>query len=64
MKIDFAAAAKIISEQNNILILCHDHPDGDTLGSGFALCRALSAMGKKAKGVSSHTTHIRAMPKL
>lgn len=49
MKIDFATAAKIISEQNNILILCHDHPDGDTLGSGFALCRALTAMGKKAR---------------
>lgn len=49
MKIDFAAAAKVISEQDNILILCHDHPDGDTLGSGFALCRALTAMGKKAR---------------
>lgn len=49
MKIDFAAAAKVINEHDNILILCHDHPDGDTLGSGFALCRALIAMGKKAR---------------
>lgn len=49
MKIDFAAAAKILNEQDNILILCHDHPDGDTLGSGFALCRALKALGKRVK---------------
>lgn len=49
MKIDFAAAAKILNEQDNILILCHDHPDGDTLGSGFALSRALKALGKRVK---------------
>lgn len=55
MKLDFAAAAKMIKEHDNILILCHDHPDGDTLGSGYALCRALLAMGKKAKVLCADT---------
>ncbi len=28
---------------DNILILCHKNPDGDTIGCGSALCHALSA---------------------
>ncbi|UKI23313.1 MAG: hypothetical protein L6V88_01845 [Anaerotruncus sp.] len=38
--------------QDNILILTHAHPDGDTLGSGFALCRALMQLGKKARVIN------------
>ncbi len=38
--------AKILSEQENILLLCHAHPDGDTLGSAYALRYALEAKGK------------------
>lgn len=49
MKINVEKCAHILKEQDNILILCHAHPDGDTLGSGFALCRALLKLGKKAK---------------
>lgn len=49
MKINVEQCAQILKEQDNILILTHAHPDGDTLGSGFALCRALIKMGKKAK---------------
>lgn len=41
--------AEILKEQNNILILVHAHPDGDTLGCGFSLCRSLISMGKKAR---------------
>ena len=41
-------AAKILAEKNNILILCHIRPDGDTLGSGYGLKYALEALGKKA----------------
>lgn len=48
MKITLDEAAKLLLEQDNILILNHAHPDGDTLGSGYALCRALLALGKKA----------------
>ena len=48
MKITPEEAAKLLLEQDNILILNHAHPDGDTLGSGYALCRALLALGKHA----------------
>ena len=47
--VSFEKAAELLKETDNILILCHANPDGDTLGSGFALCRALRAIGKKAR---------------
>ena len=49
MKINVEKCAQILKEQDNILILTHAHPDGDTLGCGFALCRALLKCGKKAR---------------
>lgn len=52
MKFDFKECAKLLLQQNNILILTHAHPDGDTLGSGFALCRALMQIGKKARVIN------------
>lgn len=52
MRIDVEKCAQILSEQDNILILTHAHPDGDTLGCGFALCRALMKLGKKAKVIN------------
>lgn len=33
---------------DEILILCHKNPDGDTIGSGAALCLALQRLGKTA----------------
>ncbi len=33
---------------DNYLIIMHDSPDGDTVGSGYALCRALRKVGKSA----------------
>ena len=33
---------------DDILILCHKNPDGDTIGSGTALCLALQQLGKNA----------------
>lgn len=53
MKIDFNEAAKLLKEKDNILILTHRNPDGDTLGSGFALVRALKNMGKKARLINN-----------
>ena len=41
-------AANILKENDNYTILTHAHPDGDTLGSSFALCSALRSLGKKA----------------
>ncbi len=46
MKIDVEKCAELLKRQDNIVILTHANPDGDTLGSGFALCRALMEIGK------------------
>ncbi len=45
-KIDINDAARLLLEKDNVLILCHKNPDGDTLGSAAALCHVLTAMGK------------------
>lgn len=50
-KINVEKCAKILEDKDDILILMHAHPDGDTLGCGFALCRALLKMGKRARAV-------------
>ncbi|MBQ9845117.1 MAG: bifunctional oligoribonuclease/PAP phosphatase NrnA [Oscillospiraceae bacterium] len=39
-------AAQMLLDADNILILCHKNPDGDTLGSAAALMYALKAKGK------------------
>ena len=41
--------ADILKSKNCVYILTHQYPDGDTLGSAYGLCRALQALGKKAK---------------
>ena len=47
-KIDIQSTAGLLMEKDNILILCHKNPDGDTLGSAAALAHALAGMCKKA----------------
>ncbi len=42
-------AAEKLKSLDEVLILCHRNPDGDTLGSGYALCRAYQNHGKKAR---------------
>lgn len=49
MRIDIKKAAELLKEQDNILILSHENPDGDTLGCAYALCHALHKLGKKAR---------------
>ena len=51
MTIDVLHAAAFLRENDNYLILMHASPDGDTLGCGLALCRALRRMGKQANAV-------------
>ncbi len=46
-------AARQLLEQDNILILLHRSPDGDTIGSGYALCMALRSLGKQAQTACS-----------
>ena len=48
MKIDAKKCAELLMQQDNIKILCHRDPDGDTFGSSMALYSALTAMGKRA----------------
>lgn len=54
--ITLSEAATLLKENDNIDILTHRYPDGDTLGCAFALCFALRSMGKKA--------NVKVMPKV
>lgn len=42
-------ACEFLRQNDNYLILTHALPDGDTLGSSYALCSALLKMGKNAR---------------
>ena len=46
-----AAAGKILKEYDNFLIMTHKNPDGDALGSVFALLRFLHENGKTAEAL-------------
>lgn len=45
---DITEACAFLRSNDNFLILMHSSPDGDTIGSGYALCRTLRMLGKKA----------------
>lgn len=47
--VDVTQAAGLLRRQDRVLILCHMKPDGDTLGAGTALFKALSDMGKQVR---------------
>lgn len=51
MRIEIYETAGFLAAHDDYLILMHASPDGDTLGSGFALCGALQRLGKRAKAV-------------
>ncbi len=46
---------KAVKIAKNTAIVCHQNPDGDTLGSAFALYTALSYMGKESSVICSDT---------
>ncbi len=46
--------AKFLNERDHFHIYLHAYPDGDTIGSGFALCYALRSIGKHANVVCAH----------
>ncbi len=48
MRTDLNTIAKQLLASDNLLIISHRAPDGDTLGSAFALKHALSQLGKKS----------------
>ena len=39
----------LLMAADNILLLAHHYPDGDTIGSNYALCLALRARGKQVR---------------
>lgn len=41
-------AAELLRSWDNILLLTHKRPDGDTIGSAIGLCQALRELGKQA----------------
>ena len=45
---NFKQCAKALLSHDNILIISHKNPDGDTIGSCAALCSFLRRLGKKA----------------
>lgn len=47
-------AAEFLRGADRVLVLCHQYPDGDTLGSAYALCRALQKLGRQAAVGCSH----------
>lgn len=49
MQISLNEAADWLKAQQDVLLLCHQSPDGDCLGSGAALCLALQKLGKRAR---------------
>lgn len=53
MKIDFEKAVLRLKEKDNITILTHASPDGDTVGGGFALLLALRKLGKNVNIVNN-----------
>lgn len=48
MRITKEKAAEMLLSMDNILILAHENPDGDAVGSACALCKGLKALGKNA----------------
>lgn len=50
-KVNAKLAAEFLIDNDNYIILTHASPDGDTLGSGFALRAALEILGKNARVV-------------
>lgn len=48
MKVDARRCAELFLQQDDICILCHRDPDGDTFGSAMALYDALMNLGKRA----------------
>ena len=51
-RVNLQTAASLLKENDRFVIVTHANPDGDTLGSAFALLRALKKLGKTAKVIN------------
>lgn len=52
MSIDIKTAAKMLEAMDDIVIITHQNPDGDTLGCAFALYFTLTERGKRVRVVN------------
>ncbi len=62
MIITIDEAAQALSSADNILIITHKNPDGDTCGSASGLCYALRLCGKTAYVLENSTNTPRLLP--
>lgn len=53
MTISIESVVNLLKSHDNIILLTHQNPDGDTIGSAYALFFALKQIGKKAKVLCS-----------
>ncbi len=58
-RIDAQETLYKLMEQDDILIISHKNPDGDTLGSGFALMHSLRELGKNVSLFCGDPVHPR-----
>ena len=49
MQIEYTDAINFLMNCDDAYILTHQSPDGDTIGSAFALCYLLKELGKRSK---------------
>lgn len=45
-RVDAAGAAELVSAAGTVAVVCHVHPDADTIGAGLALALVLDGCGK------------------
>ncbi len=50
-KVNIEEACELLKSYNNIMVAFHRFPDGDAIGSAYALCMALRKLGKQARPV-------------
>ncbi|MBQ7669824.1 MAG: bifunctional oligoribonuclease/PAP phosphatase NrnA [Clostridia bacterium] len=48
---DVAKAAEFLKSRRSVLVMCHNNPDGDAIGSSLSLVTILRALGKEARAV-------------
>lgn len=51
VRYDAESAARFLKSRRSVLVLCHNNPDGDAIGSSLALVTILRALGKEARAV-------------
>lgn len=61
-RISLSEASELLYSHDNIEILTHRYPDGDTIGSAYALCLALQSIGKNARVLTAGTVSKKFLP--